>query len=95
MLTSQHIEQVIETYCLAETVKDRATWLSLFAPGATHEDPVGAPVLLRKGQNPVLKRIHLGAYLPVCVHRYAKCQSGKIPGGSGEVPERLRRLFDA
>ena len=28
----------------AESAKDRDRWLSLFAPDATHEDPVGAPV---------------------------------------------------
>jgi steroid delta-isomerase len=44
MLTPEHAQQVIETYCKAETAKDRDTWLSLFAPDATHEDPVGAPV---------------------------------------------------
>ena len=35
---------MIETYCKAESAKDRDTWLSLFAPDATHEDPVGAPI---------------------------------------------------
>jgi steroid delta-isomerase len=44
MVTPDHARQVIETYCTAESAKDRATWLSLFAPDATHEDPVGAPV---------------------------------------------------
>ena len=44
VVTREHIQQVIETYCKAETVKDRDTWLALFAPDATHEDPVGAPV---------------------------------------------------
>lgn len=44
MVTPEHAKQVIETYCTAETAKDRATWLSLFASDATHEDPVGAPV---------------------------------------------------
>jgi len=44
MVTPEHARQVIETYCKAESPKDRDTWLSLFAPDATHEDPVGAPV---------------------------------------------------
>ena len=44
MVTPEHAKQVIATYCKAETAKDRDTWLSLFAPDATHEDPVGAPV---------------------------------------------------
>jgi steroid Delta-isomerase len=44
MVTPEHAKQVIETYCTAETAKDRDTWVSLFAPDATHEDPVGAPV---------------------------------------------------
>jgi len=43
MITPEHARQAIETYCTAETAKDRDTWLSLFAPEATHEDPVGAP----------------------------------------------------
>ena len=44
MVTPERAQHVIETYCKAETAKDRDTWLSLFAPDATHEDPVGAPV---------------------------------------------------
>jgi len=44
MVTPEHARQVIETYCKAESAKGRDTWLSLFAPDATHEDPVGAPV---------------------------------------------------
>jgi len=44
MVTSEHVQQVVATYCSAETAKDRDTWLSVFAPDATHEDPVGAPV---------------------------------------------------
>jgi steroid delta-isomerase len=39
-----HAEQMIaaiETYCRAETEKDRDTWLALFAEGIVHEDPVG------------------------------------------------------
>lgn len=44
MVTPEHAQQVIETYCKAESAKDRDTWLSLFAPDATHEDPVGAPI---------------------------------------------------
>jgi steroid delta-isomerase len=44
MLSREHAHQVIETYCKAESAKDRDTWLSLFTPDATHEDPVGAPV---------------------------------------------------
>ena len=38
MVTPEHARQVIETYCTAETAKDRDTWLSLFTPDATHED---------------------------------------------------------
>jgi steroid delta-isomerase len=44
MVTREHAQQVIETYCKAESAKDRDTWLSLFAADATHDDPVGAPV---------------------------------------------------
>jgi steroid delta-isomerase len=44
MVTPEHAKQVIQTYCTAETAKDRDTWLALFAPDATHEDPIGAPV---------------------------------------------------
>jgi steroid Delta-isomerase len=44
MVTPEHVEQVVKTYCTAESAKDRETWLSLFAPDAVHEDPVGAPV---------------------------------------------------
>jgi steroid Delta-isomerase len=44
MVTREHAQQVIETYCKAESAKDRDTWLSLFSADATHEDPVGAPV---------------------------------------------------
>lgn len=44
MVTPEHAQQVIETYCKAESAKDRDAWLALFAPDATHEDPVGAPV---------------------------------------------------
>jgi steroid delta-isomerase len=44
MVTPEHAQRVIEIYCTAESAKDRNTWLSLFAPDATHEDPVGAPV---------------------------------------------------
>jgi steroid delta-isomerase len=44
MVTPEHVEQVVKAYCTAESAKDRATWLSLFAPDAVHEDPVGAPV---------------------------------------------------
>jgi steroid delta-isomerase len=44
MVDFSHAQQVIETYCKAESAKDRDTWLSLFAADATHEDPVGAPV---------------------------------------------------
>jgi steroid Delta-isomerase len=44
MITPEQARQAIETYCTAETAKDRDTWLSLFSPDATHEDPVGAPV---------------------------------------------------
>jgi steroid delta-isomerase len=31
----------IEAYCRAETEKDKAAWMALFAEGAVHEDPVG------------------------------------------------------
>jgi steroid delta-isomerase len=44
MVTPEHVQRVVTTYCTSESAKDRATWLSLFAPDATHEDPVGAPV---------------------------------------------------
>ena len=44
MVSPEHAAQVIETYCRAESAKDRDTWLSLFTPDATHEDPIGAPV---------------------------------------------------
>ncbi len=44
MVTPEDVDQVVSTYCTAESAKDRARWLSLFAPDATHEDPVGAPV---------------------------------------------------
>jgi steroid delta-isomerase len=44
MVTPEQVQQVVATYCSAESAKDRDTWLSLFAPDATHEDPVGAPV---------------------------------------------------
>lgn len=43
MVSAEHARQVIETYCKAETAKDRDAWLSVFTPDATHEDPVGAP----------------------------------------------------
>jgi ketosteroid isomerase-like protein len=33
--------QAIEAYCRAETQKDKAAWLALFAENAVHEDPVG------------------------------------------------------
>jgi hypothetical protein len=29
MVTAEHAQQVIETYCMAESAKDRDTWLSL------------------------------------------------------------------
>ena len=41
MPTREHIIGVIEAYCRCETQKDKAGWLALFAPDATHEDPVG------------------------------------------------------
>jgi len=44
MVTPEHVRRVVTTYCTAESAKDRSTWLSLFAPDAVHEDPVGAPV---------------------------------------------------
>jgi steroid delta-isomerase len=44
MVTPQHVEHVVRTYCRAESAKDRESWLSLFAADAVHEDPVGAPV---------------------------------------------------
>jgi len=31
----------VDTYCRAQTAKDKVTWLALFAPDAVHEDPVG------------------------------------------------------
>ena len=44
MVSPEHARQIIKTYCTAESAKDRDTWLALFAPDATHEDPIGAPV---------------------------------------------------
>ena len=41
MPTREHIVGVIEAYCRCETEKDKQGWLALFAPEATHEDPVG------------------------------------------------------
>ena len=43
MVTREHVEQVVKTYCTAESAKDRHTWLSLFAPDAMHEDPSAPP----------------------------------------------------
>jgi steroid delta-isomerase len=31
-------------YCQAQSTGDKAGWLDLFSPDATHEDPVGNPV---------------------------------------------------
>lgn len=36
-----HIVEAIKTYYRAETEKDRAAWLALFAENIVHEDPVG------------------------------------------------------
>jgi len=41
MPTRDQMIQAIETYCRAETQKDKAAWMALFAEGAVHEDPVG------------------------------------------------------
>jgi hypothetical protein len=35
------IVAAIETYCRAETEKDKAVWMGLFTEDVVHEDPVG------------------------------------------------------
>jgi len=45
--TSERMVSVIEEYCRAETEKDKAAWIGLFAPDATHEDPVGSGTVNR------------------------------------------------
>jgi steroid Delta-isomerase len=42
MITREQAERAVQEYCRAETEKDKEAWLSLFAPGIVHEDPVGA-----------------------------------------------------
>jgi steroid Delta-isomerase len=37
----EYLVEAIRTYCRAETEKDRAAWMALFAPEVVHEDPVG------------------------------------------------------
>ncbi len=44
MPDADHMIAAIETYCRAETVKDRDAWLALFADDVVHEDPVGVAV---------------------------------------------------
>jgi steroid delta-isomerase len=44
MTTPEHVRDVVDRYCKTEADKDRDAWLALFAPDATQEDPVGAPV---------------------------------------------------
>ena len=44
MITPEHVRDVVDRYCKAQADKDRVAWLALFAPDATQEDPVGAPV---------------------------------------------------
>jgi len=39
--TREQMIQAIEAYCQAETRKDKAAWMALFAEDAVHEDPVG------------------------------------------------------
>jgi steroid delta-isomerase len=34
--------RAVEAYCRAETEKDKAAWMALFAEDAVHEDPVGS-----------------------------------------------------
>lgn len=41
MPTREEMVATVEEYCRAETQKDKAAWLALFAEGAVHEDPVG------------------------------------------------------
>lgn len=41
MPTREQMIQAIEAYCRAETEKDKAAWMALFAEDAVHEDPVG------------------------------------------------------
>jgi steroid delta-isomerase len=44
MTSLDHVQDVVKRYCRAEADKNREAWLELFAPDATQEDPVGAPV---------------------------------------------------
>jgi len=39
--TKEQIISAIEDYCRFETEKNKEGWLALFAPDASHEDPVG------------------------------------------------------
>lgn len=41
MVDRKHIIDAIEAYCRAETEKNKAAWLDLFAGNIVHEDPVG------------------------------------------------------
>jgi len=47
MPTAEHMRAVVDAYCRYQTGKKKEQWLGLFAPDATHEDPVG--VLLNEG----------------------------------------------
>lgn len=46
-ITTDEIVAAIEEYCRAETQSDKDAWLALFAPDATHEDPVGGGTVNR------------------------------------------------
>ena len=41
MRSKAQMIEAVEAYCRAQTSKDKAAWLSLFADDAVHEDPVG------------------------------------------------------
>ena len=41
MPNKEQMVRAVEAYCIAQTKKDRAAWLALFANDAVHEDPVG------------------------------------------------------
>ena len=48
MATKDEVRELFERYTKAMTAGDKDTWLTCFADDATHEDPVGAPVLQGK-----------------------------------------------
>jgi steroid delta-isomerase len=41
MPSKEQMVQAVEAYCRAQTQKDKAAWMALFAEDAVHEDPVG------------------------------------------------------